>query len=134
MLNFHLTGGKEQTIRVVPHGKKTPKVSLIFPKKAIPAKPTLAAMVAKAPSQAVLKALTRKYGDKEIATFDTLIAFTPESTVRPASLSGALGDKPVRAIVVMEGVEQGTGGAAFSVVQMIGKRVVGGSTFAMKKR
>ncbi len=134
MLNFHLKGGKEQTIQVVPHGKKAPKVSLIFPKKAIPTKPKLAGMVAKAPSQAVLKALTRKYGEKEIAKFDTTTAFTPESAGRPGSLSGELGDKPIRSIVAMEGVELGTGGAAFSVVQMVGKRVVGGSTFAMKRR
>jgi photosystem II stability/assembly factor-like uncharacterized protein len=134
MLNFQLKGGKEQTIQLVPHGKKSPKVSLIFSKKAIPAKPKLSGLTAKAPSQTLLKALIRKYGDKEIAKFDTTTAFALESGVRPGSLSAALGEKAIQAIVAMEGAEQGSGGAAFSVVQMVGQKVVGGSTFAMKKR
>jgi len=132
ILNFHLKGGTQQTIQLVPHGKKSPKVSLIFAKKAIPAKPKLAGLTAKAPSQTLLKALIRQYGEKEMANFDTTTAFALQSDGRPGSLSAALGDKAIRAIVAIEGAEAGDGGAAFSVVQMAGEKVVGGSTFAMK--
>ena len=134
VLNFHLKGGKEQTIQLVPHGKTSLKVSLIFSKKAIPAKPKLSGLTAKAPSQTMLKALAKKYGDKEVANFDTTTAFALDSDVRPGSLSAALGDKTIRAIVAMESAQPGSGGAAFSVVQMVGQKVVGGSTFAMKRR
>jgi photosystem II stability/assembly factor-like uncharacterized protein len=134
VLNFHLKGGKEQTIQLVPHGKTSLKVSLIFSKKAIPAKPKLSGLTAKAPSQTMLKALAKTYGDKEVANFDTTTAFALDSNVRPGSLSAALGDKTIRAIVAMESAQPGSGGAAFSVVQMVGQKVVGGSTFAMKRR
>jgi hypothetical protein len=134
ILNFHLKGGKDQTIQLVPHGKNLPRVSLIFSKKAIPLKPKLSGLAGKAPTQTMLKALARKYGDKEIANFDTSTAFTLEASGKPGSLAGALGDKQIRAIVAIEGAEPGDGGAAFSVVQMVGQSVVGGSTFAMKKR
>jgi len=98
------------------------------------AKPKLSGLTAKAPSQTMLKALAKKYGDKEVANFDTTTAFALDSDVRPGSLSAALGDKTIRAIVAMESAQPGSGGAAFSVVQMVGQKVVGGSTFAMKRR
>jgi photosystem II stability/assembly factor-like uncharacterized protein len=139
ILNFHPKGGKEQTIQLVPHGKKPPKMSLIFSKKAIPAKPKLSGLTAMVPSKTMCNALAKKYGDKEIANFDTTRAFTLESSGRAGSLEATSGDKAIRAIVAIEGAVAGGGGVVFSVVQMVAMpglppRVVGGSTFAMKKR
>lgn len=151
MLNFHLTADKEQTIRIVPHGKKVPQVNLILSKTAIAAKPKssrpaaggqgggqtppkLSGLTAKVPNQTLVTALKKKYGEKEIANFDTTVLFTLESSGKPGSLSANFGDKLVRAIVSIEGAEPGDGGAALSVLQMVGERIVGGSTFAMKKR
>ena len=132
ILSFQARAGQEQTIQIVPHGKKPPKVSMIFSKKAIPAKPKLAGLASKVPSKALLNTLTKKYGDKEIASFDTATAFTPQSSGKSASLSAVLGDKAVRAIIAIEGAAPGDGGAAFSIVQTEAGRIVGGSTFAMK--
>jgi hypothetical protein len=135
ILNFHSQTATEQTIQIVSHGRKPPKVSLIFSKKAIPAKRRLSGLTATATSQTLLKALTKKYGEKEIANFDAATAFTPESGTKPVgSLSAVFGDKIIRAIVAIEGTTTGDGGPAFSVIQVVGDRVVGGSTFAMKKR
>jgi hypothetical protein len=114
-------------------------MSLIFSKKAIPAKPKLSGLTAMVPSKTMCNALAKKYGDKEIANFDTTRAFTLESSGRAGSLEATSGDKAIRAIVAIEGAVAGGGGVVFSVVQMVAMpglppRVVGGSTFAMKKR
>jgi photosystem II stability/assembly factor-like uncharacterized protein len=139
IMNFYPKFGKEQTIQLVPHGKKPPRISLIFSKKAIPAKPKLSGLTATVPSKTMLNALAKKYGDKEIANFDTTTAFTLESSGRAGSLQTTSGDKAIRAIVAIEGAVAGGGGAVFSVVQIVAmpglpNLVVGGSTFAMKKR
>jgi hypothetical protein len=131
ILSFGLKGGN-QTIEFVPHGGMPPKVSLIFSKQAIPANPNVVGLTAKAPSQALLKALTTKYGSAAIATFDTTKLYALASTAKPGSLSAALGSKTIRAIVAVEGAAPGNGGAAFSVLQLSGQQVEGGSTFAMK--
>lgn len=133
ILSFHGKAGEEQAIQIIPHGKKLPQMSLIFSKQAIPPKRQLAGLAAKAPSKALLKALTTKYGNQAIASFDTSIAFALQSPTRPGSLSAVWGGTSIRAIVAIEGAAAGGGGAAFSVVQAVGKSVVGGSTFAMKK-
>lgn len=131
ILSFALKGGS-QTIELVPHAGTPPRVSLIFTKQAIPANPKLVGIAAKAPSQALLKALTKKYGSAAMAAFDTATSYVLTSAAKPGSLSAALGSTTIRAVVAVEGAAPEKGGAAFSVLQLSGQQLVGGSTYAIK--
>lgn len=133
MLNFNSSGDNEQLVEVVSHGQGTPAVTLIFSKNAFRAKAKLAGLVALAPGKALLKALTNKYGAKEMATFDTGTAFTLKASTRQGSLAAILRSKTIRAVIAAGAGATG-GGATFSIIQSAGGRVVGGSTFVVKRQ
>lgn len=133
MLNFNSSGDNEQLVEVVSHGQGTPAVTLIFSKNAFRAKAKLAGLVALAPGKALLKALTNKYGAKEMATFDTGTAFTLKASTRQGSLAASLRSKTIRAVIAAGAGATG-GGATFSIIQSAGGRVVGGSTFVVKRQ
>ena len=133
VLGFSRKSGSAQIINVIPHGKTPPKLSLIFSKKAVPGSAAVEGLTIKTPSQSVIRALTKKYGEGMMAGFDTTKLFSLTTRTKPGALTAILGDG-AKAIVVIEGASSGEGGTAFLITQVDGKRVVGGSTFAMKTK
>jgi hypothetical protein len=132
-LRFATAVDKTRTIKLVPHSQAAAGVSLIFSKKAIPAEPKLSDLKASAPAPAFLRALMAKYGEKQIAGYDINRAYSLTTPGKPGSLTAAPGDPDASAIVAITGAVKGDGGAAFSIMQLEGDRIIGGSTFALKK-
>jgi photosystem II stability/assembly factor-like uncharacterized protein len=121
------------TIQLAPHSRAAASVSLIFSKKAIAADAKLTGLKASAPPPALLHALTAKYGQTEIAGYELTRAYSLAAVGKTGSLTPAPGDPDSSAIVAIAGAVKGDGGAAFSIIQLEGDRIIGGSTFALKK-
>ena len=103
----------------------------MFSLRAVPTGVTLRGVTAKAPSQSLLKALTRKYGD-QMSAFDTTRIYSLTLPGKAGELSSVL-PLQARAIVIVDASSAGRGGANFSIVQLEGGKVIGGSTFVVPK-
>lgn len=124
---------KARTIQLVPHGRAAAGVGLIFSRNAIAADTKLSGLKADTPAPALQEALKAKYGEKEIARYDITRVYSLAAPGRLGSLAAASGTPDASAIVAFTGTMKGDGGAAFSIVQLEEDRVIGGSTFALKK-
>jgi photosystem II stability/assembly factor-like uncharacterized protein len=121
------------TIQLAPHSRAAASVSLIFSKKTIAVDATLTGLKASVPPPALLQELTAKYGQTEIAGYDVTRAYSLAAADKTGSLTPAPGGPDSSAIVAIAGAVRDDGGAAFSIMQLEGDRIIGGSTFALKK-
>jgi hypothetical protein len=129
LLQWFAASRKAQSLRIVPHGPRSPKVSLVFPKEMLTSRVQVEGLKQTALSQVQVRLLKERFGD-QLDKFDLKAPQALADLKKGATVSG-LTAKSGKVMLLMPAATRGAPDA-FSVIQMEGDRVVGGSTYVFR--
>jgi hypothetical protein len=132
LLQWFATGGKAQSLRIVPHGPLSPKVSVVFPKETLTSKVQVTGLKKTVLTQTWVRQLKASFGD-QLKNYDMTTRYTLTDVKKTdAAITGLTGKSG--AFLLLMPSSRGRTPDAFSVVQMEGEQIVGGSTYVFRAR
>ncbi|MBZ5657163.1 MAG: hypothetical protein LAO56_18005 [Acidobacteriia bacterium] len=130
LLQWLAADRKAQSLRIILHGPLSPMVSLVFPKKTLTSKTQVTGLKKTVLSQTWVRQLKERFGE-QLKNFDLTAMYTlAEKT--GAAITGLTG-KSGALLMLMPSPQRRTPDA-FSVIQVEGERIVGGSTYVFRAR
>lgn len=132
LLQWFAASGKAQSLRIVPHGPLSPKVSVVFPKETLTSKVQVTGLKKAVLTQTWVRQLKASFGE-QLKNFDVTTRYTLTDVKKTdAAITGLTGKSG--ALLLLMPSSQGRTPDAFSVVQMEGEQIVGGSTYVFRAR
>lgn len=130
LLKWFATSRRLQTLRIVPHGPLSPKVSLMFLKDALTERVQMTGIKKLDVTQTLARQLEKTHGE-QLKSFDLKAQYALTDLKKGATIAGLTG-KSGGVLLVMPSTQRGVPDS-FSVIQLEGERVLGGSTYVFRK-
>lgn len=131
LLLWHAVSRKVQSLRIVPYGPRSPKVSLVFQKETLGRAVQISGLKKAALSRTMTRQVEGILGERR-REFDLTASYHVTDLSKGARLTGLAGKSG--SVLLMMSIAGQAVPNAFSVIQEEEDRVVGGSTYVFRRR